>query len=359
MISIKHLKKDYGTVCPLKDVNAEIEKGEVISIIGPSGTGKSTLLRCLNMLEIPTSGSIIVDGEDVTAKGYNLSSLRKRMGMVFQNFNLFSHMTVLENISYAPVKLLGLSKEEANKKSMELLKMVSLPDKADCLPEVLSGGQKQRVAIARALAMNPEIILFDEPTSALDPTMVGEVLAVIRMLAAKGMTMMIVTHEMRFARDVSTRVFYMDQGEIYEEGTPEEIFESPKKELTRRFINKLKVFEIKLEKDKFDFLEAIESIEVFGRKQLMSQKTINDARLVFEELCVLNLLKKFDTISYTLEYSEQENKAIINVRYGNESYDPLSDIDEISKMILKGIAEERTHKFDGTENIITIVLKSV
>ena len=216
MISIKHLSKtfknpDGSSITVLKDVNCDIQKGEVISIIGPSGTGKSTLLRAINMLEPPTSGEIWVDGENIMAKGYRLDKMRKKMGMVFQSFNLFDHMTVLENITYAPVRLLKLSEEKAREEAMELLKKVGLAQKADVFPDSLSGGQKQRVAIARALAMHPDVILFDEPTSALDPTMVGEVLSVMRQLAKDGMTMLIVTHEMRFARDVSTRIFFMNE----------------------------------------------------------------------------------------------------------------------------------------------------
>ena len=218
MISIQHLKKVYPNVTPFSDVNVKIEKGEVISIIGPSGTGKSTLLRCLNLLETPTSGEIIVDGEAITAKGADISAVRRKMGMVFQAFNLFSHLTVIENIMLGPVDLLKLSRQEAYDEGMHLLNTVGLAEKALSYPDELSGGQKQRVAIARALAMKPEIILFDEPTSALDPTMVSEVLSVIRSLAREGLTMMIVTHEMKFARDVSTRIFYMDEGGIYEDG---------------------------------------------------------------------------------------------------------------------------------------------
>ena len=238
MISIKHLSKTFtnpdGTqITVLKDVNCEIEKGEVISIIGPSGTGKSTLLRAINMLEPPTSGEIWVDGENIMAKGYHLDKLRQKMGMVFQNFNLFDHLTVLENITYAPTRLLKLPQEEAKKEALELLNKVGLAQKADVYPSSLSGGQKQRVAIARSLAMHPEVILFDEPTSALDPTMVGEVLSVMRQLAKEGLTMLIVTHEMRFARDVSSRIFFMNEGVIYEDGTPQQIFEHPRRSATK------------------------------------------------------------------------------------------------------------------------------
>ena len=239
MISVRHLKKSFKGVPVLTDVNAEIEKGEVISIIGPSGTGKSTFLRCLNRLETPDGGSILVDGVDVTAAKADLAALRRKMGMVFQNFNLFGNLDVLGNVMAAPCDILGISKEAAKEKALALLGRVGLEDKADALPDELSGGQKQRVAIARALAMGPEILLFDEPTSALDPTMVGEVLAVIRDLAKTGMTMLIVTHEMGFARDVSTRAFYMDEGVVYEEGTPDEVFGRPRRPRTVDFVGQV------------------------------------------------------------------------------------------------------------------------
>jgi len=217
MIRVEHLQKSFGNLEVLRDVNAIINKGEVISIIGPSGTGKSTFLRCLNLLDKPTGGAIFINEKDILAKNANVPQLRQKMGMVFQSFNLFEHLTVMENLCIAPAKLLNKSKEEAKTKGYELLKMVGLLEKADVYPRQLSGGQKQRVAIARCLAMEPEIILFDEPTSALDPTMISEVLAVIRSLAKQGMTMAIVTHEMGFAKDVSSRIFYMDEGIIYED----------------------------------------------------------------------------------------------------------------------------------------------
>ena len=240
MIRVEHLSKKYGTLEVLRDVNAIIEKGEVISIIGPSGTGKSTFLRCLNLLDHPSGGRIEIDGADILAKGADAPALRRKMGMVFQSFNLFAHLSVLENLTLGPVKLLKKSPPDAEAKAMELLRLVGLAEKAHNFPDQLSGGQKQRVAIARCLAMEPEIILFDEPTSALDPTMVSEVLSVIRRLAKQGMTMAIVTHEMDFAREVSTRVFYMDQGIIYEEGPPEVVFEAPVRERTRDFIGKVR-----------------------------------------------------------------------------------------------------------------------
>ena len=227
MIRVEHLSKSFGQVDVLKDVNAEIRKGEVVSIIGPSGAGKSTFLRCLNLLDHPTSGSIWIDGVDVLARKADVAKVRQKMNMVFQSFNLFAHLSVLENLTLAPIRLRGMDRQAAGEKARDLLRLVGLAEKAESFPDELSGGQKQRVAIARCLAMEPEIVLFDEPTSALDPTMVSEVLAVIRRLARDGMTMAIVTHEMDFARDVSNRVFYMDEGTIYEEGTPQQIFENP------------------------------------------------------------------------------------------------------------------------------------
>ena len=239
MISVAHLRKSFNGVAVLKDVNAEIEKGEVISVIGPSGTGKSTFLRCLNRLETPDGGSIVVDGVDVTAPKADLAAVRRKMGMVFQGFNLFGNLTILGNVMAAQCDILGTSKADARKKAMELRERVGLANKANALPDELSGGQKQRVAIARGLAMDPEILLFDEPTSALDPTMVGEVLAVIKDLAKTGMTMLIVTHEMGFARDVSTRVFYMDEGLVYEEGAPAQVFNAPQKPKTVEFVGQV------------------------------------------------------------------------------------------------------------------------
>ena len=221
MIHVKNLKKSYGKNNVLNGINEHIKKGEVVVIIGPSGSGKSTFLRCLNLLEEPTSGEIIFEGKNITDKKNDINKTREKMGMVFQHFNLFPHKTVLENITLAPIKVKGLSVEEANKKALELLKLIGLSDKKDAYPSSLSGGQKQRIAIARSLAMEPDVLLFDEPTSALDPEMVGEVLNVMKDLAKKGMTMVVVTHEIGFAREVGDRILFIDGGKILEEGTPE------------------------------------------------------------------------------------------------------------------------------------------
>lgn len=239
MIHVNNLHKSFGKNDVLKGINEHINKGEVVVVIGPSGSGKSTFLRCLNLLEVPTEGEIIFEGNDITDKKNDINKLRQKMGMVFQQFNLFPHKTVLENITISPIKVKGINKEEANKKAMELLKMVGLVDKAEAYPSFLSGGQKQRIAIARALAMEPDVMLFDEPTSALDPEMVGEVLGVMKDLAKGGMTMVIVTHEMGFAKEVGDRVLFMDGGVIVEQGTPEEIFNNPKNPRTIDFLSKV------------------------------------------------------------------------------------------------------------------------
>ena len=241
LIDVKDLKKHYngGEVKALVGINLQIEKGEVVVIIGPSGSGKSTMLRSLNLLELPTSGSIVFEGEDLTNPKLDINKHRQKMGMVFQHFNLFPNMTVLKNLTIAPIKLLGMNKEDADKKALELLAKVGLEDRADAYPSQLSGGQKQRVAIVRALCMEPEVMLFDEPTSALDPEMVGEVLEVMKSLAKSGMTMVVVTHEMGFAKEVGTRVVFMDAGVILEEGTPEQIFEAPKDPRLVDFLSKV------------------------------------------------------------------------------------------------------------------------
>ena len=239
MISVKNLKKNFGAIEVLKGIDLEISKGDVITIIGPSGSGKSTFLRCLNMLETPTSGTILFEGNDLTDKHTDLNLHRQKMGMVFQQFNLFPHKTVLENMICAPLLLKKATKEEATKKALELLDRVGLRDRADAYPGQLSGGQKQRVAIVRALCMEPDVMLFDEPTSALDPEMVGEVLDVMKELALMGMTMVVVTHEMGFAREVSNRVIFLADGVITEEGTPTEVFGNPKTERLQSFLAKV------------------------------------------------------------------------------------------------------------------------
>ena len=239
MIEVKDLKKSFGKLDVLRGISEKIEEQEVVCVIGPSGSGKSTFLRCLNLLEEPTGGEVYLDGERINAPGVDIDKIRERLGMVFQNFNLFPHMTVLDNVTLAPIKVKGKNKAEAEESALKILETVGLSDKAASFPASLSGGQKQRVAIARALAMEPEVMLFDEPTSALDPEMVGEVLNVMKKLAEEGMTMVIVTHEMGFAREVADRVLFIDQGVVMEQGTPEELFVSPKNERTKSFLSKV------------------------------------------------------------------------------------------------------------------------
>ena len=239
IIHVENLKKNFGKLEVLKDISIDISEGEVVVLLGPSGSGKSTFLRCLNQLETATAGTILVDDNEITNKNTDINKVRENIGMVFQHFNLFPHKTVLENIMLAPVELKKMTKEEAKSKGMQLLKRVGMDTKADAYPSQLSGGQKQRVAIARALAMTPDVMLFDEPTSALDPEMVGEVLNVMQELAAEGMTMVVVTHEIGFAREVADRIVFMDGGYIVEQGTPEEVISNPKETRTIDFLNKV------------------------------------------------------------------------------------------------------------------------
>ncbi len=239
MIKVTGVHKKFGKLHVLKDINVQINKGEVVVVIGPSGSGKSTFLRCLNLLEHPSQGEIVFEGVSITSKNNNINVQRQKMGMVFQQFNLFPHLTVMDNITLGPRKLKRLSAAEAEKIAMDLLKRVGLEDKARSFPGQLSGGQKQRIAIVRALAMSPDVMLFDEPTSALDPEMVGEVLEVMKKLASEGMTMVVVTHEMGFAREVGTRVLFMDEGKILEENTPENLFDNPQNPRTREFLSKV------------------------------------------------------------------------------------------------------------------------
>lgn len=281
------------------------------------------------------------------------------MGMVFQSFNLFSHLNVIENITYGPIHLLGLSKEEAYKKGMQLLRAVSLAEKEFAYPDELSGGQKQRIAIARTLAMEPKVILFDEPTSALDPTMVGEVLAVIRELSNQNMTMIIVTHEMRFARDVSTRVLYMDEGGIYEEGTPEEIFEHPKKELTRRFVKKLRVYEEEIPADQFDFLGMLSQIDAFSRKHFLSSRTIYGLNVIVEEFLlqtVVPSLKSQDRIRFKVEYSEETNG--VQVEIGCAGVKELfHKMNPLSEKLVEHFIQENSDHTGPDKDLLSIELR--
>ena len=323
LLRISHMKKSYGNLDVLRDINTEVHRGEVISIIGPSGTGKSTFLRCLNLLEQPTSGSIVVDGEDILTKGYPVNSLRKKMGMVFQNFNLFEHKTVLENVIFAPCQLRHEPEEEACEEGLALLRKVGLAEKADVYPSSLSGGQKQRVAIARALAMKPDVILFDEPTSALDPTMVGEVLSVIRQLAKEGMTMLIVTHEMKFAHDVSTRIFFMYDGYIHEDGSPEQIFENPVHSATKAFIQRIRKEVFEIQGPDFDFLGMHSTMGAFCHKYGIADKLETAERLTDQMLD--GPMAQYRPITVRITHSEQSGVTALDFMVEKMTDTPLTD----------------------------------
>lgn len=341
MIEVKHLMKSFengGT--PLKDVNAVIEDGDIIAVLGPSGTGKSTFLRCLNMLDPPTRGQIFLNGEEITAPKYPLEQVRKKVGMVFQSFNLFENLSVIENLMLPQIRLLGKSRQEAYDRGMELLSSVGMAEKSLSLPKALSGGQKQRVAIARTLCMDPELVLFDEPTSALDPTMVDEVKAVIRQVAASGVTMLIVTHDMKLAREISTKVFYMDEGILYESGSPEEIFSHPKKERTRRFIGRLKILEQQIRSRDFDYYGLISSLNTFGARNMIAPKQILAAQSVTEELVMNMILPGLSSPSIRLVYEHGESPVSFSmeITYGGPEGDPLSlsaPENELPKMIIR------------------------
>ena len=360
MIELIHLEKKYENATPLKDVNAVIKDGDIISVIGPSGTGKSTLLRCINMLDRPTAGRILIDGEDITAPRYDLTRVRRKMGMVFQSFNLFGHLTVIENLMMAPVDILGKSRQEAYDTGIKLLKRVGLAGCELQYPEQLSGGQKQRVAIARTLAMDPEVILLDEPTSALDPTMVGEVQAVIRDLAGMGKTMLIVTHEMNFARAICNRVFYMDQGGIYEDGTPEQVFEAPLHELTRRFIYKLKVLEILIENRDHDFLGDSTRLERYCIENDVPARSKYLIRLAIEEIVQQILMPEgeFFPIHVLAEYSALSHTSVVTVEYGGKRFDPKDTDNQLSYTLLSESLSDIRYEFkNGADLPNHIIIK--
>jgi len=335
VIRISHLKKSYDKLEVLRDINADVHRGEVISIIGPSGTGKSTLLRCLNLLEHPTGGSIFVDGQIILSKGYPVHIMRQKMGMVFQNFNLFGHKTVLENVMMAPCQLRHDDPEKAREEGLALLRKVGLAEKADVYPANLSGGQKQRVAIARALAMKPEILLFDEPTSALDPTMVGEVLSVIRQLADEGMTMLIVTHEMKFAYDVSTRIFFMYGGFIHEDGSPQQVFEAPVHSATLSFIHRIRREVFEINGPDFDFLGMRSTIKGFCYKYGITAK--QDTALKLCDKMLNDVMAAYRPITVRINHSEQWGLSALDFMVEKMEKTPLS---EEQRNELSGLCQE-------------------
>ncbi len=362
MIKVKHLSKKFGNLSVLRDVNIEIKKGEVISIIGPSGSGKSTFLRCLNLLDRPSGGSIHIDNVDILDKKTDIQKIRQKMNMVFQSFNLFAHLTVMENLTIGPIKLLRKSRKDAEGKAMELLRLVGLIEKADNYPDELSGGQKQRVAIARCMAMDPEIILFDEPTSSLDPTMVSEVLSVIRRLVRNGMTMVIVTHEMDFARDVSNRVVYMDDGIIYEEGTPQQIFENPQKEKTKAFINRIRSFNYRITSPDYDLYALNAEIKNFCEKHILPAKTSNNLLLLVEEMLqIYNPFLQSTQLDMTIAYSERNELLDLVFESAGEAVNLLDknlSPDELGLTIIYSLTENIDYQRLNDKNRLILSLKS-
>ena len=343
MIEIRNLTKIYdkSTEPVLENITVTIHEGDVIAIIGPSGAGKSTFLNAINLLDPATSGEILFDGVNLMAKDTPVEEYRKRIGMVFQSFNLFSHMTVLENVMEPQIDLLKATRQEAYDNAVEQLQLVGMAEKLFSYPHQLSGGQKQRVAIARTVAMKPEVMLLDEPTSALDPAMVAEVEYVIRKLAASGHTMLIVTHSMEFAREVANRIFYMDEKGIYEDGPTEEIFLHPQKEKTRRFLRRIKCLELLIDPRSFDYIEIIGRLEEFGDKAGIENSRIKKAELLFEEFVVENLIpsmEKAGDILMTLEKEEGSHRLIMSVSHNGE---PVSEkLAPWSAKIIQGLASE-------------------
>lgn len=338
MIEIKNLYKSFNNVSVLENINLHIVKGEIISIIGESGAGKSTLIRCINLLENPDRGNIYIDGKDILNSNEKISETRRKIGMVFQTFNLFEHLSVIDNLTLAPIKLLKKNRDEAKKNARILLNQVGLLNKQDSFPNELSGGQKQRIAIARCLAMNPKIILFDEPTSALDPLMTNEVLMIMRKLADQGMTMVIVTHEMEFAKEISNRIIYMHNGKIWEEGTPEQLFNNPIKKETREFIYKEKNFTCQVAKNDYDMYSLNSEIMNFFDRYRIPNEMANNILNIMQN--VLNLI--FDV----------NNELEINLFYSKEKIDIKLEIISEGKKYLFKIPKYFSYKRENNRNIL-------
>ena len=363
IIKVENLCKSFGSLNVLDNVNLTVEAGEKIAIIGPSGCGKSVFLRSLDLLEKPDSGHIFIDGREITAQGADVNGIRKNVGMVYQGFHLFEHLNVIDNITLAPRKLKKTPRLEAEMQAVQLLKSVGLESKKYEMPNVLSGGQKQRIAIARCLAMEPKVMLFDEPTSALDPAMVGEVLATIRMLAKRKMTMIIVTHEMNFAYEVADRVLFFDRKGIYEQGTPQMIFDAPQKTNTIAFIKKLKIFSFRIESRDFDLMKIRGGIMDFAEKYGIPYKAAYRLELCAEELIyeLLNNCYPEQTLldlHMTVEYSEADKSVILSADCGGIKHDPFADTDDenLGVTIIRRAAKKHTYAFEENRNITTITL---
>ena len=367
VIEVHGLRKSFGSLEVLRGIDLIVEADERIAIIGGSGCGKSVFLRSLELLEKPNAGQIFIDGQEITAPNVDIDKIRRSMGMVWQKFNLFKHMNVIENLTVAPIKLLGMTPADARQKAMDLLAQVGLTAKAEAYPEFLSGGQQQRIAICRSLMMNPKVILFDEPTSALDPTMVGEVLAVIRMLAKQNLTMIIVTHEMNFAREVATRILFFADGEIYEQGTPAEIFDTPQRPKTIAFIHKQKYFDYEISERNFDLMKLQGGIQTFAEKYGLTPRRTNRLQLCCEELIYEMLANACagDAVQISLDvtYSEADSGIEIKFICAGKSYNPLdkaidAELDEenLGATILRNLAKNYSHDYSGGVNQINFRL---
>ena len=362
LIEVRGLKKSFGSLEVLKDVNLTVEQGERVAIIGSSGCGKSVFLRSLCLLEKPDAGQVFIDGQEITAKGARVNEIRRGMGMLHQQFHLFSEMNVMDNLCLAPTHILKMPRQEAEKKAMELLGLVGLANCADAWPTVLSGGQQQRIAICRCLMMEPKMLLFDEPTSALDPSMVGEVLAVIRMLAKRNMSMIIVTHEMNFAREVADRVLFFADGGIYEQGTPAEIFDTPKREKTISFIHKIKYFTYEIRERQFDLMRMQGGIQSFGEKYGLAPSHIFRLRLCCEELIYELLANCYPNredidLNLSVSHAELDDVTQIDISCGGVRYNPFEqEEDNLGVTILKNMSRKLEYHCTDNRNQISIKL---
>ena len=362
LIEVKCLRKSFGSLKVLTGIDLTVDEGERIAIIGGSGCGKSVFLRSLCLLEKPDAGQITIAGREITGKGADVDEIRRSVGMVFQRFHLFSEMDVMDNLCLAPVRLKGMARQDAEQKAMELLGQVGMAGRAHAWPEVLSGGQQQRIAICRCLMMEPKVLLFDEPTSALDPTMVGEVLAVIRMLARQDMSMLIVTHEMNFAREVANRVMFLADGGSYEQGTPEEIFDSPKREKTVSFIHKIKYFSYEIDRKDFDLMQLHGGIQSFGEKYALDQKRTYRLQICCEEL-IYELLEhcypsgQGADLKLSVSYAESDGETRISLIGGGAAYNPFEqDQEGLGVTILKNISKQLEYRLEDGRNVIRITL---
>ena len=362
LLEVEGLKKSFGTLNVLKGIDLTVENGERIAIIGSSGCGKSVFLRSLCLLEKPDAGRIRIDGREITAPGAKVDQIRRSIGMVFQKFHLFSEMDVMDNLCLAPVRLKGMSREDAEREAMELLSQVGLASRAHAWPTVLSGGQQQRIAICRCLMVKPKILLFDEPTSALDPTMVGEVLAVIRMLAKRDMSLLLVTHEMNFAREIADRVLFLADGVIYEQGTPQEIFDAPRREKTIAFIHKIKYFTFEIVNRQFDLMALFGGLQNFGEKYGLTPQEINQLQVCCEDL-ISAMLDGTDSagadagMKLDVSYAETDHATEIRLTCGGSPFNPFAAADDrLDAIYLRKKAKKIDYKLEDGVNCISILL---